>query len=59
VGGGLGFIAIQNLRLLKYGRSMELFLYMILMGFSIDVIVGLIQFVYMGKMKSTVSIEKP
>jgi len=58
-GGGLGFITIQNLRLLDYGRSLELFLYMILMGFSIDVIVGLIQFVYMGKMNSTVSIEKP
>ena len=51
-GGGLGFATITNLRLLDYGRSLELFLYMVLLGFCIDIIIGSIQFFYVRETDS-------
>ena len=57
-GGGLGFTTIQNLRILDYSRSLELFFYMILLGFSIDIIVGFIQYLYIRKSYSKLDTKK-
>lgn len=48
-GGGLGFITLQNIQLLNYRRSLELFSWMILLGFLLDILFGIIQFFYIPK----------
>lgn len=48
-GGGLGFVTLQNIQLLDCRRSLELFSWMILLGFLLDILFGIIQFLYIRK----------